>query len=90
MNKSELIEKIAADADISKKAATAALNAFVSITTETLSKKEEVTLVGFGSFKVRERAERSGRNPSNGQAITIKASTTPVFSAGKGLKDAVK
>ena len=90
MNKSELIEQISSQADISKKASTAALNAFLSITTEALAQKEEVSLVGFGSFKVRERAERKGRNPSNGDPITIKASSIPVFSAGKGLKDAVK
>lgn len=88
MNKSELIEQIAAAAEISKAAAGRALDATVEAVTEALKKGDMVTLVGFGSFYVGERAARSGRNPRTGGTINIKAAKVPKFRAGKALKDA--
>ncbi len=90
MNKSELIEHIAAQADISKAASGRALEAFIGAVKTTLKKGNSVTLVGFGTFDVTKRAKRSGRNPRTGEAITIKAAKIPKFRAGKALKDAVK
>ncbi|MFM7801079.1 MAG: HU family DNA-binding protein [Limnohabitans sp.] len=89
MNKSELIEHIAADADISKAAAARALESAIETITSTLKSGESVSLVGFGTFEVSKRAERSGRNPSTGAAITIKAASVPKFRPGKALKDAL-
>ncbi len=89
MNKSELIESIAQAADISKAAAERALDGTVSAITSSLKKGGMVTLVGFGTFYVGERAARSGRNPRTGETIQIKASRVPKFRAGKALKDAV-
>ncbi|MBE0463998.1 MAG: HU family DNA-binding protein [Halomonas sp.] len=89
MNKSELIEAIAASADIPKAAATRALDAMVESVTESLKKGEGVSLVGFGTFAIKERAARTGRNPQTGQPIEIKAAKVPSFKAGKALKDAV-
>jgi DNA-binding protein HU-beta len=89
MNKSELIEAVAQSADISKAAASRAVDAFVSSVTEALKEGDQVTLVGFGTFVVRERASRTGRNPRTGQTINIAASKVPGFKAGKALKDAV-
>ena len=89
MNKSELIEHIAADADISKAAAARALESAIDSITSALKKGDSVSLVGFGTFEVSKRAERSGRNPSTGAAITIKASSVPKFRPGKALKDAL-
>ncbi|NLJ91580.1 MAG: DNA-binding protein HU-beta [Aeromonadales bacterium] len=89
MNKSQLIDKIADGADISKAAASRALDAFVEAVTETLQEGETVSLVGFGTFSVRERAARTGRNPQTGEPIEIAAAKTPGFKAGKSLKDAV-
>ncbi|MDN0077231.1 HU family DNA-binding protein [Crenobacter sp. SG2303] len=89
MNKSELIDAIAAHADISKASATKALDGVVAAVTEALQKGDSVTLVGFGTFYVGERAERSGRNPKTGQTITIPAARSPKFRAGKALKDAL-
>lgn len=89
MNKQQLIKAIAADAGITQTAARAALQAFEFRVTEALVNKEDVTLVGFGTFKAVERAEREGRNPKTGEAITIPAATVPRFAAGKGLKEAV-
>ena len=89
MNKSELIDDIAESADISKAAAGRALDATVAAVTTSLKKGEMVTLVGFGSFYVGDRAERDGRNPQTGKAIKIKAAKVPKFRAGKTLKDAV-
>ena len=89
MNKSELIEHIAADADISKAAAARALESAIDSITSALKKGDSVSLVGFGTFEVSKRAERSGRNPSTGAAITIKAASVPKFRPGKGLKDAI-
>ncbi|MFR0822753.1 MAG: HU family DNA-binding protein [Clostridia bacterium] len=89
MNKSELIAAIAAKTGETKKDAEAALNAFVDVVTETLVKGDKVQLVGFGSFEVRKRAARKGRNPQTKEEIKIPASKAPVFKAGKALKDLV-
>ncbi|CAH0532927.1 DNA-binding protein HU-beta [Vibrio stylophorae] len=89
MNKSQLVDKIAADADISKAAAGRALDAFIGAVTETLKSGDQVALVGFGTFSVRERAARTGRNPQTGAEIQIAAAKVPGFKAGKALKDAV-
>jgi len=89
MNKSELIDAIADDADLSKAAAGRAVDAFVDTVAKALKAGDQVTLVGFGTFMVRERAARSGRNPRTGETIKIAASAMPVFKAGKALKDAV-
>ncbi len=89
MNKSELIDAVASSADLSKAAATKAVDAFLDTVADTLKKGEQVTLVGFGTFEVRARAARTGRNPQTGETINIKASNAPAFKAGKALKDAV-
>ncbi len=89
MNKSELIAAIAAKTGSTKKDAEASLNAFVEAVTETLVKGDKVQLVGFGSFEVRKRAARKGRNPQTKEEIKIPASKAPVFKAGKALKDLV-
>ncbi|AUH50959.1 MULTISPECIES: HU family DNA-binding protein [Chromobacterium] len=89
MNKSELIDAIAAEADISKAAAAKALDGMVAAVTDALKKGDTVTLVGFGTFYVGERAERSGRNPKTGATIKIPAARSPKFRAGKALKDAL-
>ncbi len=89
MNKSDLINLMASKSGLNKKNSEAALNAFISSVEDTLKKNEKVTLVGFGTFEVRERAARKGRNPQTKQEITIPASKAPVFKAGKGLKDNV-
>lgn len=89
MNKSELIEAIAASADIPKAAATRALDAMVESVTDSLKKGESVSLVGFGTFAIKERAARTGRNPQTGQPIEISAAKVPSYKAGKALKDAV-
>jgi DNA-binding protein HU-beta len=89
MNKSDLIDAIADTADISKAAAGRALDGMIDSITDALKKGDTVSLVGFGSFTVRERAARMGRNPQTGATIQIRASKTPAFKAGKALKDAV-
>ncbi len=89
MNKSELIEHIAKQADISKAAAGRALEAIVGGIRSSLKKGNEVTLVGFGTFMVGKRAARTGRNPRTGASIKIKAAKVPKFRPGKALKDAV-
>jgi len=89
MNKSQLIEAMADAADISKAAAGRALEGMIDAITEALKSDESVTLVGFGTFSVRERAARTGINPQTRKSIEIKASKTPAFKAGKALKDAV-
>lgn len=89
MNKSELIEAVAKSADISKADAGRAVDAFVDATTNALKKGDQVSLVGFGTFSVRSRAAREGRNPRTGETIRIPASKAPAFKAGKALKDAV-
>ncbi|MDX5445227.1 MAG: HU family DNA-binding protein [Zoogloeaceae bacterium] len=90
MNKSELVDAIAASADLSKAAAGRALDATIDAVRKALKKNDTVTLVGFGTFYVGERAARNGRNPRTGKSIKIKAARIPKFRAGKGLKDAVK
>ena len=89
MNKSEMIEKIAELADLSKKDAEAALNAYNEAVTQALKKGDKVTLVGFGTYEVRERAAHMGKNPRTGAALEIAAAKVPAFKPGKGLKDAV-
>jgi len=89
VNKSELVEHIAKSADISKAAAARSLDAMMNAVKATLKKNQSVTLVGFGTFSVGQRAARSGRNPRTGEVIKIKSAKVPKFKAGKALKDAV-
>ena len=89
MNKSELIAAIATKTGETKKAAEASVNAFIEVITDALKKGDKVQLVGFGSFEVRKRAARKGRNPQTKEEIKIPASKAPVFKAGKALKDLV-
>ena len=89
MNKAELIEAVAAAADLNKAVATRAVDAMLNGIADALKKGEQVALVGFGTFEVRERAARTGRNPQTGETINIKAAKAPAFKAGKALKDAV-
>ena len=89
MTKQELVAKIAEEANLSKRAAEDALAAFIKAVKESLAKGESVSLVGFGTFSVSERAARKGRNPQTGAEIEIPARKVPVFRAGKGLKEAV-
>ena len=88
MNKSQLIEKIAEGADVSKASAGRALDSFIEAVTGALKADDSVALVGFGTFSVRERAARTGRNPQTGATIEIAAAKVPAFKAGKALKDA--
>ncbi|AIY67055.1 HU family DNA-binding protein [Pseudoalteromonas piratica] len=87
MNKAQLVEKIAADAEISKAAAARALDAFTGAVSTSLKDGNSVALVGFGTFSVKARAARTGRNPQTGEEIQIAAANIPTFKAGKGLKD---
>jgi DNA-binding protein HU-beta len=89
MNKAELIHAAAEKAELSKKDTEAALSAILSVITDALAQDDKVQLVGFGSFEVKARAERTGRNPKTKEQIKIPASKAPVFKAGKALKDAV-
>ena len=89
MNKSELIDHIAKQADISKAAATRALEAMIGGVKATLKKNNSVSLVGFGTFSVSKRAARTGRNPRTGAAIKIKSAKVPKFRPGKALRDAL-
>jgi len=89
MNKAELIDAVAESADISKASATRALDGALDAILNALKGGDQVTLVGFGTFSVRARAARTGRNPRTGEPIQIKASNVPGFKAGKALKDAV-
>ena len=89
MNKSELIDRVAEATDTNRTAATRAVDAVFDAITQALKAGDTVNLVGFGTFSVGDRAERSGRNPRTGETITIAASKNPRFKAGKGLKDAV-
>lgn len=89
MNKADLVEHMAADADITKSAAGAALDSLLDNIARSLRDGDRVTLVGFGSFDVSERRARVGRNPRTGETIHIPARRVPKFSAGKGLKDAI-
>jgi len=90
MNKAELINHVAASADLSKTAASAAVEAVLGGITGALQGGDSVSLVGFGTFSVAERAARTARNPRTGEAIEVGPSKAPKFKAGKGLKDAVK
>jgi DNA-binding protein HU-beta len=89
MNKAELINAVAASAEVSKKDAEAVVAATLDAVTTALKQGDKVQLVGFGSFEVKKRAERIGRNPKTKESIKIPASIVPVFKAGKALKDAV-
>lgn len=89
MNKAELIDAVADGADISKADATRAIDAVVDQITKALQNGDQVTLVGFGTFSVKARAARTGRNPRTGETLDIPASKVPGFKAGKALKDAV-
>ncbi len=89
MNKAELVAAVAAKTGETKKAAEASVDAFVAVVKETLKKGEKLQLVGFGSFEVRKRAARKGRNPQTKEEIKIPASKAPVFRAGRQLKDLV-
>lgn len=90
MNRQELIASIAEKSGITKKDAETVLSATIASITEALKKGDKVQLVGFGTFEIRERAARTGRNPATGAEIKIAAAKTPAFKAGKALKDAVK
>lgn len=89
MNKAELIDAVAEGADISKADAGRAVDAIVDQITNALKKGDQVTLIGFGTFSVKDRAARVGRNPRTGEPLQIKAAKVPGFKAGKALKDAV-
>jgi len=89
MNKSELIDVIAAQAEISKAAAGRALDATVAAITDALKAGDSVSLIGFGTFSVGERAARTGRNPRTGMTLNIKAARVPKFKPGKGLRDSL-
>mgnify|MGYP001824515296 FL=1 len=89
MNKSDLIEAMADSADISKAAAGRALDGLIEAITDAVKNDDSVSIVGFGTFLLRERAARTGRNPKTGGTIEIAASKTPAFKAGKAFKDAV-
>jgi DNA-binding protein HU-beta len=90
MTKAELVERMAKDTKISKRAAETALNSFMASVRDSLRKGKRVSLVGFGTFAVGRRAARNGRNPQTGETIKIKATKVPKFKAGKVLKDAVR
>ena len=89
MNKTELVAALAEQAGLSKKDAEAAVKAFTDVVAEALKAGDKIQLVGFGTFEVSERAAREGRNPRTGETMTIEASKTPKFKAGKALKDLV-
>jgi DNA-binding protein HU-beta len=90
VNKAELISAVAEKSELTKKDAEKAVNAIVSVISDALANNERVQLVGFGTFEVRERAERKGRNPQTKEEIIIPASKAPVFKAGKALKESVQ
>ncbi|AVH64126.1 HU family DNA-binding protein [Nostoc sp. 'Peltigera membranacea cyanobiont' N6] len=89
MNKGELVDAVAAKANVTKKQADEIISAFLSIVTEAVANGEKITLVGFGSFERRERSEREGRNPKTQETMTIPATIVPAFSAGKQFKEKV-
>jgi len=89
MNKAEFIDSVADSAELTRAEAARAVDAVVSTVSRALKKGDTITLVGFGTFSVRKRAARTGRNPRTGESIKIKASKNPAFKAGKALKDAV-
>lgn len=90
MNKSELVDAVSAKAGLTKADTDRAFKAFVEVITESMAKGETIALVGFGTFLVRERQARSGRNPRTGETISIESAKIPAFKAGKALKDAVQ
>ncbi|HYL79463.1 MAG TPA: HU family DNA-binding protein [Candidatus Acidoferrum sp.] len=90
MTKADLVERMAKEAKITKKAAETALDSFTSGVRDSLKKGKRVSLVGFGTFSIGKRAARNGRNPQTGEAIKIKAAKVPRFKAGKTVKDAVR
>lgn len=90
MNKEELVQEVAKKAKVTQKEAAEIINAFMDTVQKTVAKGKKVTLVGFGTFKARKRAARTGRNPQTGVAIKIDAKTVPAFTAGKKFKDTVK
>jgi len=90
MNKTELIDSLAAACDLSKASANRVVDTFAELVTNALAKGEDVVLVGFGTFTTSKRSARTGRNPQTGAVINIPATTVPKFKAGKKLKDAVK
>ncbi|TFB23962.1 HU family DNA-binding protein [Filobacillus milosensis] len=90
MNKTDLVNSVAEQTDLSKKDASKAVDAVLDSITGSLKKAEKVQLIGFGNFEVRERSARKGRNPQTGKEINIPASKVPAFKPGKALKDAVK
>jgi DNA-binding protein HU-beta len=89
MNKTELIDALAIKMDVPKAQAAKALDAFTETVTEVLSSGDSITLVGFGTFSVKDRPARTGRNPQTGKSISIAAAKKPAFAAGKALKEAV-
>ncbi len=89
-NKADLIDGVAAKSGLTKKDATAAVEGLFEVVTDYLAEGERVQVIGFGTFEVRDRAARKGRNPQTGEEIQIAATKVPAFKAGKGLKDAVK
>jgi len=90
MTKTDLVNSVAATTSMTKADSDRAINALLDSVRSALAKGEKVTLTGFGTFEVRKRAARTGRNPRTGEVISIPATKTPAFRAGKGLKDAVK
>ena len=90
MNKTDLINAVASSAELSKAKAGTVVESLLDAITDALKEGKDVTLIGFGTFSVRERAGRSGRNPRTGQPLEIKAAKIPGFKAGKALRDAVK
>ncbi|MEH1944310.1 MAG: HU family DNA-binding protein [Nostoc sp.] len=89
MNKGELVDAVAAKANVTKKQADEVISAFLSVVTEAVANGEKVTLIGFGSFERRDRSEREGRNPKTNEPMTIPATQVPAFSAGKQFKEKV-
>ena len=90
MNKTELVKAVAEQAELTQKDAAKAVDALIGTISETLAQEEKIQLIGFGTFEVRERAARKGRNPQTGEEIEIAASKVPAFKPGKELKEAVK
>jgi len=90
MNKAELIDAVATKSELTKQDSRKAVDALFETISNTLAKEEKIQLLGFGTFEVRERAERTGRNPQTGEEMTIPASKVPAFKPGKELKEAIK
>jgi len=90
MNKTELVDAVATKSELTKQDSKKAVDALFETISNTLAQEEKIQLVGFGTFEIRERAERTGRNPQTGEEMTIPASKTPAFKPGKELKEAVK